>query len=183
MRKLVVFEWITMDGIFDAGTMDQWFFPYDSESRQACITENILGSDAMLFGSTTYEMLAPYWSALKNNEMGIANKLNTVAKYVVSSTMKKADWNSSTIIGEDVVAAVAKLKQQPGKQILIQGSGILTQSLTAAGLVDEYRLLVHPVMIGSGKRFFAEGMQAKGLQLVKTQTLDKDVVLLCYGKG
>ena len=180
MRKIVVFEWITMDGIFDAGTMDQWFFPYDSAGRQAFITDCIMGSDAILLGRITYEMLAPYWSALKNNEMGIANKLNSVAKYVISSTMKKAAWNNTTIIPDNVTAAITRLKQQPGGQILVEGSAVLAKSLMEAGLVDEYRFLVHPVIMGSGKRFFLDGMQAKGLQLAKTEILDAGVIALTY---
>lgn len=180
---MVVFEWITLDGIFDAGTMDQWFFPYDSVGRQAFITDCIMGSDTLLLGRTTYEMLAPYWSALKNNEMGIADKLNSVAKYVVSSTLKKAEWNNTTIIPDNVIAAITRLKQQPGGQMLVQGSAVLAQSLTAAGLVDEYRFLMHPVIMGSGKRFFLDGMQTKGLQLAKTELLDTGVIALTYRTG
>jgi dihydrofolate reductase len=90
MRKIVVSAWVTLDGVFDADTMEQWFNPYDSNERQAYIKAGILACDAILLGRVTYEMLAPYWSALKNNEMGVADKLNSVPKYVVSSTLKKS---------------------------------------------------------------------------------------------
>ncbi len=180
MKKLIVFEWVTLDGIFDATTMNQWFIPYDSKERQACIAENIHGSDAILFGRETYEMLAPYWSSLKNNEMGVADKLNNVQKYVASTTMKKADWNNTTIISKNLAEEVAKLKKQPGKQILVEGSAVLVQSLAEAGLVDEYRLLVHPFIMGSGKRFFKEGATPAGLTLISSQPLPSGVTLLCY---
>ncbi len=178
-RKLIVSAWTTLDGVFDADTMGEWFMPYDSLSRQNYIREGILACDALLLGRKTYEMLAAYWSPLKNNEMGVAAKLNSVAKYVVSSTLKKADWNNSTIIGKDIIEEIAQLKQHPGNEIQIEGSAILVQSLMEADLIDEYRLLVHPVIMGKGKRFFKEGMNTR-LKLIKTQTLEAGVILLCY---
>jgi dihydrofolate reductase len=179
MRKIIVSTWTTLDGVFDASSMAQWFAPYDSVGRQDYIREGILASDALLLGRTTYEMLAPYWSSLKNNEMGIAAKLNSVPKFVVSTTLKRADWNNTTIIGNNVVEEIKKLKQQPGGDIQVEGSAILVQSLIKANLVDEYRLLVHPFIMGSGNRFFKEGMNT-GLKLIKTQTFDAGVQLLCY---
>ncbi|WP_143305420.1 dihydrofolate reductase family protein [Chitinophaga vietnamensis] len=183
MRKLIVSTWITIDGIFDATSMGQWFAPFDSEARQQYIREGILGSDTLLLGRHTYEMLHPYWSSLKNNEMGVAGQLNSMAKYVVSSTMKKADWENTSVINGDLVTAVNKLKQEPGKEIQVEGSGILVQSLAAAGLVDEYRLLVHPVVMGSGLRFFKDSDIISRLELIGTQTFDKGVVLLRYQAG
>lgn len=180
MRKLVVSEWMTLDGVFDADTMKEWFEPYDSEDRQNYIKENVLTSDAFLVGRVTYEMLASYWPNQKNNEMGIADRLNSAPKYVVSSTLKKAEWNNSTIINEDVVEEVTKLKQQPGQDILMFGSATLVQSLMEADLIDEYRFLVHPTIMGGGKRFFKEGMVATKLKLVKTKTLNSGVILDCY---
>jgi dihydrofolate reductase len=180
MRKLVVSAWISLDGVFDADTMPQWYTPFDSEARQTYIREGILACDAILFGRTTYEMLAPYWSSLHENEMGVAAKLNSAPKYVVSSKLKKAGWNNTTIIGDDVVAEITRLKEQPGREIQIEGSATLVQSLMAADLIDEYRLLVHPIIAGKGKRFFKEGMTTNGLTLVKTQPLDKGVLVLYY---
>ncbi|HTI12249.1 MAG TPA: dihydrofolate reductase family protein [Puia sp.] len=180
MRKLIVSTWITLDGVFDANSMGQWFNPYDSKGRQAIITEGIMACDAILLGRITYEMLAPYWSSLKNNEMGIAAKLNSVPKYVVSSSLKKAEWNNSTIIKEDVVEEITRLKQQPGREIQIEGSASLAQSLGEAGLIDEYRFLVHPAIMGEGKRFFKDGMHAMSLRLVRSQELDLGVMLVCY---
>jgi dihydrofolate reductase len=181
MRKLVVSEWATLDGVFDADTMDQWFHPYDSRDRQQYIQETVFASDAFLFGRATFEMLAPYWSRLKDHEMGgVAGKLNSTPKYVVSSTPIEAQWNNSTIIKDNVVEEIAQLKQQPGKEIQIEGSATLVQSLMDASLIDEYRFLVHPIIMGRGKRFFQEGMDTTTLKLVKTKTLDLGVILLCY---
>ena len=91
MRKLIVSEWVTLDGVFDADTMEQWFIPYHSDERGNYIKEGTVACDTILYGRTTFEMLAPYWSSFKNNEMGIADKLNSVPKFVVSSNLKKAE--------------------------------------------------------------------------------------------
>ncbi len=180
MRRLAVSAWVTLDGVFDADTMEQWFLPYDSTERQSYIREGILAVDAILIGRRTYEMLAPYWSAMKNNEMGVAAKLNSAPKYVVSSSLKSAAWNNTTVIKQNVVKEVIKLKEQPGREIQIEGSATLVRSLSEADLVDEYRILVHPVIMGSGKRFFQEGLRPVGLRLVEARTLDLGVVLVRY---
>src|SRR5206468_3836274 len=148
--------------------------------EQAYIQDGITAAGAFLFGRTTYEMLASYWSKMKNNEMGVAAKLNSGQKYVVSSTLKKAEWNNSTVITDNVTAQIANLKAQPGGEIQIEGSATLVQSLMAANLIDEDRFLVYPVIMGSGKRFFKDRMQSPNLDLVETKTLDKGVVLLSY---
>jgi dihydrofolate reductase len=179
MRKLVVSAGVTLDCVFDAETMEQWFKPYDSAERQASIQAGILACDALLLGRVTYEMLAPHWSALRNNEMGIADKLNSVPKYVVSSTLKSAEWNNSTIIKANVVAEISKLKQQPGQEMQIEGSATLVQSLIEAELIDEYRFLVHPMIMGRGKHFFKDGHTAP-LKLVEAKPFRSGVVLLRY---
>jgi len=183
MKKLIVKEWITLDGVFDASSMNVWNAPYHSDSRARCIIEDILGADAFLYGRTTYEMLAPYWSALKNNEMGIADKLNNTPKYVVSTTLKKAGWNNSTIIGRNVIEEVKKLKTEEGSYILLDGSATLAHSLMQAGLVDEFRFLVHPVIMGSGKKFFKEDFPFSKLKLVHSEQLDSGVLHLIYEKA
>ena len=179
MRKLIASAWITLDGVFDATTMGQWWMPYDSPERQAHISEELHASDALLLGRVTYEMLAPYWSQLKNNEMGIAGHLNKVAKWVVSTSLQKADWNNSTIIGRNAMEEIQKLKQQPGRQILVEGSATLVRSLAEAGLVDEYRFLVQPIIMGSGRRFFKDDMSS-GLTLIDSRTLASGVLALRY---
>src|SRR6266568_3006568 len=182
MRKLVVSEWITLDGVFDADTMDTWWLPYDSVERQEYIQEGIEDCDVMLYGHTTYEMLAPYWSAQKTDEHGPAAKLNSVRKYVVSSSLKQAEWQSTTILKGNIREEVAKLKEQPGGDILITGSATLVQSLMETDLIDEYRFLVQPIIMGSGKRFFKDEMHMTKLKLVSTKTYPLGVMGLTYQK-
>jgi dihydrofolate reductase len=179
VRKIVAYEWITLDGIFDADTMDQWWIPYDSKDRQQHIQETYLTSDVYLMGRTTYEMLAPYWSSLKNNEMGIADKFNRATKYVVSKSPIQTEWNNTTIISGNVEEEIKRLKQKDGQKILVIGSATLADSLTQANLIDEYMFLVQPVIMGSGKRFFKDNMSAN-LQLVKAERLDRGVMFLHY---
>src|SRR5689334_20211670 len=113
MRKLVASAWMTLDGVFDASLMPQWFFPFDSKSRQAAIRESVMGSDAMLMGRVTYEMLMPYWSALADGEMdGVAGKLNHSPKYVVLAGLGSAAWAHTTIIREKVEETVSRLKAE-----------------------------------------------------------------------
>src|SRR5258708_12972385 len=118
MSKIVVSVWMTMDGVFDENIMDQWFNSYHSADRAAYIKETIEAADALLLGRTTYEMLAPYWSTQKTDENGPASKLNSMRKYVVSSTMKEADWNNSTIIQEHVIQEITSLKHKPAHNLL-----------------------------------------------------------------
>jgi|GEM_PF-40067 len=180
MRKIIVLERITLDGIFEAASMSEWDFPYHSEERMAVIAEGIHSSDAYLLGRTTFEMLAPGWSALKKNEMGVADKLNSMAKYVVSSSLEKAEWNNSTLINANVLEGVSQLKRQPGQNILVHGSAQLVQTLLAANLVDELQLLVHPIVLGRGSRFFKDGAQSLRLELVESRALELGVMLLRY---
>jgi dihydrofolate reductase len=98
MRRLLVSEWVTLDGVYDADSMPQWEIPYNSDDKWNFIKEGILSCDAMLIGRVTYEMFAAFWPTQKNNEMGVADKMNNVSKYVVSKTLEKADWNNSIII-------------------------------------------------------------------------------------
>ncbi len=158
MRKIVVKEWMTLDGVFDAETMDQWWNPYASAERQKYIKEGYSSCDVYLLGRTTYEMLWPYWSTQTNDDDGPGRMLNSVHKYVVSTTLKEAPW----------------------KDILIDGSATLVQSLMETDLIDEYRFLIQPIIMGSGKRFFKEGMPITRLKLVTSKTLSLGVVALTY---
>lgn len=183
MKQLIITEWVTIDGVFDADSMAHWFMPYDGLARQEVIKSNILNCDALLLGRKTYEMQAPYWSQMKHNEFGIADKLNSVRKYTVSATLQAADWGATTIIRNDVVAAVRELKQQPGGPILVFGSGELAQTLIAGDLIDRYQFIVHPVVMGKGKRFFRETALPSGLRLTSADRLDHGVVLLNYERA
>ncbi|BDP43895.1 pyrimidine reductase (plasmid) [Deinococcus aetherius] len=180
MRRLIVLERMTLDGMFDAASMGQWDFPYHGDERAEVIFQGIQGSDAYLLGRVTYEMLAPHWSALRNNEMGVADKLNSMKKYVVSSSLEKAEWNNTTIIRGDAVEEIGRLKRQEGGDILVHGSAALVQTLLAAGLVDELQLLVHPMVVGGGARLFREAAQVLTLELVESRALPLGVLLLRY---
>jgi dihydrofolate reductase len=180
MRKIVASAWVTLDGVFDADTMGQWFNPYHSDERSEYIRASVSGSGALLVGRTTYEMLAAYWPHQKNDDNGPASSINSMPKYVVSSTLREAHWNNSTIIKENIIEEIKRLKQQPGGDILIPGSASLVHALMKTDLIDEYQFLVQPIIVGSGKRFFKDGMVTPRLKLVKTKTFRLGVILLCY---
>jgi dihydrofolate reductase len=180
MRKIVVSESVTVDGVFDAETMGQWAYPYYSDERDAFVRETIFASDALLFGRATYDLQAYYWPSQKTDKYGIADRKNAMSKYVVSTTLPKAEWNNTTIIKENVLEEIGRLKQQPGQNILVEGSATLVESLAQANLVDEYWLLVHPTIVGSGKHFFKSGTGMSKLKLVTSKTLSLGVVLLGY---
>ncbi|NLR57741.1 dihydrofolate reductase family protein [Chitinophaga polysaccharea] len=179
MTKIIATEWMSLDGIFDATGMAEWFNPYHSDSRAALISENIHNCSAMLYGRNTYQMLYPYWSAFKNNEMGVADMLNKTPKYVVSGTMDEAAWENSTIIREDVIETLKALKASGEGNILVQGSGTLVRSLLAVGLLDELKVMIQPHIMGNGLRFFTDDMSAS-LQCKQVKELDKGVVEITY---
>lgn len=180
MRKIIVSEGVSVDGVFEAETMGQWAAASYSEERDDFIRELVLASDALLLGRTTYDLQAWYWPNQKDDKYGMANHKNNMAKYVVTSKPLQAQWNNSTIIEKDVVDEIAKLKQQPGQDILIEGSATLVEALLQADLIDELKLMVHPVIAGRGKRFFKDGMGLTKLQLVESQPLSLGVVALSY---
>jgi dihydrofolate reductase len=182
MRKLWVKAWITFDGVFDADTMDYWWQNTNNPERMEYITEQYSQGDAYLLGRVTYEMLWPGWSTQTTGD-GPGPILNRMHKYVVSTTLSTAPWKESTIISGNVVEEIAKLKQQPGKDIIIDGSASLVQSLQGTGLIDEYRFLVEPFIMGRGRRFFAEGTAMNKLQLVECKTLDSGTLALIYQPG
>jgi dihydrofolate reductase len=180
MRKIIVSEGVSLDGVFDAQTMGQWAQPFFSEERDAVVRKGILASDALLYGRKTYDLDAYYWPNLKKNEYGIADKMNSLPKYVVTSTPLQSQWNNTTIIKGNVVEEVARLKGQPGQNIFIKGSAMLVEALMQAGLIDQYEFMVHPVIVGSGQRFFKDGMGLTKLKLVESKTLSLGVLVLTY---
>ena len=177
MRKLWVKAWLTLDGVFDAETMDSWWQNTNSPERMRYITAEYANGDAYLLGRVTYEMLWPGWSK-DTTELG--QILSRMHKYVISTTLTEAPWKESTIIRENVVEEIAKLKQQPGKDIIIDGSATLAQTLLEANLIDEYRFLVEPYVMGRGRRFFPEGIPQTKLRLVESRTLSSGTLALIY---
>ena len=179
MRKLWVKAWMTLDGVVDAETMGRWWQNTNSDERMRHITAEYARGDAYLLGRVTYEMLWPGWSAQTTGD-GPGPLLNRMHKYVVSTTLTDAPWRESTIISERVVEAIAALKRQPGKDIIIDGSLSLVRSLLGTGLIDEYRLLVQPFVMGRGGRLFPDGTPPTTLRLVESKALDCGSLALVY---
>ena len=179
MRKLIITQWVSLDGIFDASSMNKWWLPFDSPIRQKYIQDTINNCEIMLYGRTTYEMLYPYWSSFKHNEQGVADKLNKGRKFVVSSKLKKALWENSTILNKNFTSDIETIKKEDGGYILVQGSSTLLKPLLEAGLVDELKLLINPAIVGKGERPFVDNINC-GLQFLNFQEFDKNAVLLTY---
>ena len=184
MRKIVISEYVTVDGVMeDPGGGEKsayggWSFQYWSDEAGKYKFDELFASDALLLGRVTYEGFARAWPSMQD-EAGFADRMNNLPKYVVSTTLEKAEWNNSHIIKGNVAEEVAKLKQQPGQNILVAGSAALAQTLMQHGLVDDYWLMVHPIVVGGGKRLFQDASKTP-LQLVETKPLPLGVVVLHY---
>jgi dihydrofolate reductase len=183
-RKIIVSEWITLDGYISGPENSLNWILGDDELGDYEL--DLMGkADALLLGRTTYDMLGSYWPNVPNNPNAIefdkkqARLLNAAQKIVFSKTMKNGDWKETTIIQDLTPEAVEKLKEQPGKDIVIYGSSTIVQQLTEMGLVDEYQLLVHPTILGEGKQLFKGGVHAK-LQLVDVKKFRSGVTVLTY---
>ncbi len=176
MRKIVVTEFVSLDGVIEEP--QNWSFPYWDDDIAKVKHDELFESDAQLLGRITYEGFAASWPERKD-EGGYAHRINDLPKYVVSESLKKAEWNNSHIINKNILQEIAKLKEEEGKVILIHGSATLVNKLLQAGLIDEIRLLVYPIVLGKGKRLFWEETEAK-LELVKSKSFSKGVVLLTY---
>ena len=193
MRKLVVGTFLTVDGVMQApGGPDEdreggfehggWSVNYWDDVMGQIITESTVQAGVLLLGRKTYEIFAAHWPRVSDDDP-VAAKLNSVPKYVASRTLDQATWNNTTLIRGDVAEAVAKLKEQPGGEIQVHGSGDLIQTLMKHDLVDEYRLWVFPVLLGKGKRLFAEGTIPGGLKLVETKTFSTGVAIHTYERA
>lgn len=184
MRKIIVSEFITLDGVIEApGPAHDfkhagWTMPYWGDDIGKFKLEELFASDVLLLGRSTYQGFAAAWPAMKDPD-GFADRMNGLPKYVATKSLKTLEWNNSHALKGDVAAEVAKLKQQPGKDILVAGSGKLVLTLMQHGLVDEFRLLVYPVVLGEGQRLFAAGAHAK-LELITAQAFKSGVVACRY---
>ena len=175
--KLVVTQFMTLDGV--VGEPQEWSFPYWSDETGKFKLEELLATDVQLLGRITYEGFASAWPTMEKDEAGFADKMNSMPKYVVSTTLKRAEWNNSTIIKSNVAEEVSTLKKQPGGDILVAGSMTLLRTLMENDLVDEYRLLTYPIVLGKGKRLFTDGLAAF-LKLTESKPMGSGVVLLRY---
>ena len=186
MRKVVVTEFVSLDGVVeDPG----WTFQFASEEQENFKFDELSAADALLLGRVTYEGFAAAWPNMMEQYEGprraelqeYTDMMNGYPKYVVSTTLEEPlEWNNSTLIQGNVAEEVLRLKQQPGKDILVFGSGVLVRTLMQHDLIDEYRLMVFPIVVGSGKRLFGDASDTKVLRLADTKTLDPDLVVLSY---
>jgi dihydrofolate reductase len=178
MGKVIVSEFVSLDGVMEAP--DQWHFPFFNEEAEKYKLDELFASDALLLGRVTYEGFAAAWPSV-TDEQGFADKMNSLPKYVVSTTLEEPlEWNNSRLIKGNIAEEVSRLKQQPGQDITVHGSADLVHTLMQHDLIDEYRLMVHPVVVGNGKRLFRDGSDTTVLRLVETKTFSTGVVVLFY---
>ncbi len=191
MGTLTIATFMTLDGVMQApGGPDEdrdggfahggWSFPYFSEDMGEVINDAFARAEAFLLGRRTYEIFAGSWPNYPDKDDPVASRLNTLPKYVVSTTLEKADWEPTTIIRGDVAAGVAKLKDEYSGEIQVHGSAGLAQTLHGLGLIDEYRLFIEPVVLGTGKRLFEPGSAPTALRLVESRSMGKGAVLAIY---
>jgi dihydrofolate reductase len=186
MGRVIASEFVTLDGVIEAPGHEEhrvgrnaWALRGTSEDQQRFKTEELSSADALLLGRVTYQIFAAFWPTAPGDE-AFANRMNGLRKYVVSTTLKRAEWNNSVILSGDIAEQVSKVKQRHGGDILIHGSADLVNSLMKHDLIDEYRLLVFPVVLGSGKRLFRDESDTSHLRLVGTRAFSSGVVLLSY---
>lgn len=179
MRKIVSGLFISLDGVYESP--DTWHFPYFDDEMGNAVDAQMKAADAMMLGRVTYQEFSSYWPHQSNDEVPIADYMNQTPKYVVSNTLESADWQNSTLIRGDIVKEIARLKEQPGKNISVVGSGTLVRSLLENGLLDELQLLVHPIVAGGEmKRLFPDGSATTPLKLVESRTFGTGVLHLTY---
>jgi dihydrofolate reductase len=190
MRKLIVVEFTSLDGVIQApGDPNEdteggfrhggWQMQYNDDVLGASAAEGMGATDAYLFGRKTYEIMASYWpNAPADDPYG--GHLNNTRKYVASTTLQTVEWQNSTLIVGDVAEAVAKIKEQPGQNITVLGSADLVQTLIKNDLIDEYSLIVSPIVLGSGKKLFRNSEDAMGLKLVDSKTTSTGCLILTY---
>ena len=183
MRKVVVFNQVSLDGYFAGPNGDiSWAHeaPQDAEWK-AFVSENASNGGVLVFGRITYEMMVSYWpteQALKENP-AVANGMNSLPKVVFSRSLAKASWNNTRLVKSDLPGEIRKMKQEPGDDMVILGSGSLVSQLTQEGLIDEYQIIVNPVAIGAGRTMF-EGIKKVALKRTTTRGFDNGNVLNCY---
>ena len=175
MRRILESTRVSLDGVI--GNLQAWGMDYLDADAQKAATAQLSSSDAMLMGRNTYKALSTAWSA---REGEFAETINAIRKYVISSTLRSTDWNNSTILSGDVITEVMELKQQDGQDLMIYGHGPLGQTLLEHGLLDEIRLSVHPIIVGTGTLFYRDAGKKTELQLVGSEPLPSGVIVLTY---
>lgn len=177
MRKIVAGLFISLDGVVEAP--QDWHFPYFNEEMGEAVADQANAADTMLFGRHTFEEFASFWPS-QGSDVPFADVINSTPKVLVSTTLESVEWGPTTIVSDDVVGAVTALKDQPGKDISITGSPTLVRTLLREGLLDELRLLVHPIVVGHGKRLFETEEQPIPLKLMDSKTFETGVQAMTY---
>ncbi|MDA1743133.1 dihydrofolate reductase family protein [Bacillus paranthracis] len=175
MGKIIVSMYLSLDGVMEEPA---WTAPYFNEEVAKFQSNLLFESEALLLGRVTYQGFAAAWPSMTDEE-GFADKMNSIPKFVASTTLEKTEWNAN-LIKDNVIEEISKLKEQPGQNLLIYGSGDLTQTLMQHDLIDEYHFIVNPVIVGSGKRLFKDQSNTTALKLIETRTTSSGVVILSY---
>jgi len=189
--RLTIQTFLTLDGVMQApGGPEEdtdggfvhggWSFPYGDEDSGKAIVGWFEQADAFLLGRRTYEIFAGFWPQVTDEDDPVASRLNALPKYVASTTLESVSWDGAQLLGPDVVGEIKKLKAQPGGELQVHGSGGLAQTLIEEDLIDEYRLFLSPVHLGSGKRLFADGLRPAALELTGVRTTRAGAVIATY---
>lgn len=190
MRKIIAATFVTLDGVMEApGRGDitlpdhrGWSEPYMNEEIGALIFDQMQNSDALLLGRKTYQDFAAFWPKVPEDDP-FGRRMNSMTKYVVSTTLEEVAWNNSCLISQNVIKELARLKGEAGQNIQITGSGELIHSLLGSDLIDEFQLMVCPVVLGTGKRLFKGGNIPKSWRLVSARSFDSGMALLTYNSS
>jgi dihydrofolate reductase len=191
MRKVIVNEWMSLDGVVQApGQPDEdtsggfehggWHVPYLDDTAAQEVLENLNDAGGFLLGRRTYEIFAGYWPSAPEEEQAFAQPLNTKPKYVASRTLTDLEWQNSTVLEGDVAEAVAALKQEDGGDLHVIGSTELVQTLLEHDLVDEFRLMIDPLVVGGGKRLFRDDGALRSMRLVDSEVTTTGAIMAAY---
>lgn len=179
MRKIIVSNLISVDGYFEGLNQDISWFKVDEEFFG--YARNLLNNaDILLFGRITYQQMAAYWPFTKDDDAVITEKMNSLEKIVLSKTIENPEWNNTKIVSEKADEELQKIKEQPGKDIVIFGSGTIVSAFTQCKLIDEYRLIINPVILGNGSPMFRSVNERLNLKLVDTKSMANGIVILTY---
>ena len=181
MRKLFVFNLVTLDGYFEGPKRDISWHNVDAEFNEYAVAM-LASVDMLLFGRVTYDPMASYWptpDAVKNDPI-VAEKMNSLSKIVFSRTLNRPGWNNTRLVKDNIEEEIKNMKKQPGKDMALLGSGSIMSGFTQRGLIDEYRIMVNPVVLGDGKPMFKGIRDRLKLELIQTRTFHNGNVLLYY---